>query len=114
MGPSDSTSPVSKDFANLLPDESSNRDKQIEELQGQLEHERDARSEDRFFFICVCVILLDIVLFTTMPNFGGPLALLILQLIVLVPLARRMGMEEVATILGRVLDRMAGKGGDKL
>jgi hypothetical protein len=48
-----------------------------------------------------------------MPNFGGPLALLILELLILIPLAKRMGMEQIAALLDRILYRMAGKADDK-
>jgi hypothetical protein len=88
------------------------KDRQIAVLQQQLTEERDARREDKFVFIATVVILLDIVFFSVMPTFGGPLALLILQLLVLIPLAKRMGMEEIAQILSNVIHRMAGKAGD--
>ena len=87
-------------------------DQQIEELQSQLESERDGRKEDRFVGIICLVLLLDVVFFSVMPTFGGPLALLVLQLLVLIPLAKRMGMEEIAKILSRVLHRMAGRTSD--
>ncbi|MER9180517.1 hypothetical protein [Mesorhizobium sp. M0408] len=103
---------VGKGFGALVSSEPSPKDKQIEELQAKLAHERDARLEERFIFIVIAVMLLDVVFFTLMPTFGGPIALLILELLVLIPLAKRMGMEEIATILGRVLDRMVAKGGD--
>lgn len=35
-------------------------------------------------------MLLDIVFFTVMPTFGGPIALLILELLILIPMAKRM------------------------
>ena len=96
----------------LLPEQPTRHDQVIQELQEALTEERDARKEDRFVFIVAVVILLDIVFFTVMPSFGGPLALLILQLLVLIPLARRMGMEEVAQLISRVIGRMAGKVGN--
>ena len=76
-------------FAALLKQQPTKRDQQIEELQEKLTAEQDARKEERFIFIVLIVILLDIVFFTVMPSFGGPLALLILQLLVFIPLARR-------------------------
>jgi len=85
---------------------------QIEELQKDLDEERDARREDRFVFVVVSVILLDVVFFSVMSNFGGPLALVILQLLILIPLAKRMGMEEIAQIMSRVIGRIASKAGD--
>jgi len=94
--------------SRLLPEEPTKRDQQVEELQEALAYERDARLEDRFVFIVVVVLLFDVVFFTLMPSFGGPLAILILELLILFPLARRMGMEEVARIMSRVLDRVAG------
>lgn len=99
-------------FSSLLSEENGKKDQQIAELQADLAAERDARREDRFVGIVIIVILLDISVFTVMPTFGGPLALLVLQLLVLIPLASRMGMEEVKTILGNVLNRMAGRAGD--
>lgn len=84
-------------------------DIQIQELQECLEKERDARKEERFFFSLLTVILLDVVFFSVMDTFAAPLALLVLELLVLIPLARRMGVNEIAQIISRVLDRIAGK-----
>lgn len=101
-----------KTFGALVQGEPSKQAQQIEELQEQLARERDGRNEDRFVGIVCMVALLDVVFFTVMPTFGGPIALLILELLILIPLARRMGMQEIATLLGRVLDRMVTKGND--
>ena len=50
---------------------------------------------------------------STDPSFGGPIALLILALLILIPLAKRMGMEEIAAILDRVLNNVAGNSKDR-
>lgn len=97
------------DFAILAKSDVTKQDEQISELQERLTEERDARKEDRFVFTVLIVLLLDVVFFTVMPTFGGPLALIILELLILIPLAKRMGMEEVAQILSRVLHRVADK-----
>lgn len=102
-----------KSFSALILDEPSKRDQQISELQEQLTQERDARREDKFIFIAVAFLLLDIVFFTVMPTFGGPIALIVLELLILIPLARRMGIEEIAQICGQVIDRMAGNANGK-
>lgn len=91
------------------------RDRQIAELQEELTAERDARREDRFFFIFTIVIFLDVMFFTLFDNFGGPIALLVLQLLFLVLLAKRLGMEESVAIFDRVIGRVAdgmGRGSD--
>lgn len=93
---------------DLLPQEASKTYEQIDELQKNLARERDARREDRFVFIVLLILLLDVVFFSVMPTLAGPIALMVLQLLVLIPLARRMGMEEVAALIDRVIGRIAG------
>jgi hypothetical protein len=100
-------------LTDLLLEEPTIKDDQIANLQKKLNYERDARLEERFIFIVILVILLNVVFFSIMPSFGGPLALLILELLILIPLAKRMGMEEIAGILDRVLNNVAGKSKDK-
>ena len=85
------------------------QDQLIEKLQEQLTKEKDGRNEDRFVGIVLLVLLLDVVAFSVMPTFGGPIALLVLELLILIPLASRMGMQEVAKIISRVLHRVADK-----
>lgn len=97
------------ELPEFLPEEPAQHDRQIAELQETLAQERDARREERFVFIVILVLLLDVVFFSVMPSFGGPIALLVLELLILIPLAKRMGMEEIATILSRVVGRIAGR-----
>lgn len=80
-----------------------------EELKKELAAEKDARREDRFIFIVVSIILLDVIFFTFMPNFGGPLAILVLQILILIPIARRLGMEEIIEILNGVITRIGNE-----
>ena len=103
-----------KGFGALVASDPTTQEKQIQELQTQLAAERDCRKEDRFVGVVVIVLLLDVVFFTVMPTFGGPIALLVLELLILIPIARRMGMQEVAQIISAVIHRVAGKasGGD--
>lgn len=81
----------------------------IEDLQEQIQQLKDSKREDRFVFITVAILLLNVVFFSVMPTFGGPLALVILELIILVPLARKLGMEEIVQIISRTLDRISAK-----
>lgn len=92
--------------------ETDKTDEQLAQLQSDLQYEKDARREERFVFIVICVMLLDVAFFSVMPSFAGPLALVILQLIVLIPLARRMGMDEISQMLSSVLNRAIDKGND--
>jgi hypothetical protein len=98
-----------KSFQTLTAGEPTTQERQIAELQEQLTQERDGRREDRFVGLVCLVILLDIVFFSVMHTSGAPLALVVLELLILIPVARRMGMEEVAQILNGFVGRMAGK-----
>ena len=84
-------------------------DEAIKQLEDKLEKEKDGRKEDRFFGAVIILLLLDVVFFSVMPSLGGPIALLVLELLVLIPFAKRMGMEEISLILSRVLHRVADR-----
>ena len=77
------------------------QDEQIKRLEDQLEKEKDARLEERFLSLLVFVILLDAFLFTLMPSWGGPVAILALEVFLLIPIARRMGHNEMAKLLDK-------------
>ena len=79
------------------------QDDKIKQLEEKLERERDARLEERFLSLLVLVIILDVFFFTLMPSWGGPIAILILELLLLIPIARRMGVDKVAKLLDKVL-----------
>ncbi|AQS41837.1 MAG: Hypothetical protein BHV28_11490 [Candidatus Tokpelaia hoelldobleri] len=78
----------------------------LAKLQEELQAIKDARNEDRFLFIVVTFFLLDVVFFSVLPNISGPIALLALQLLILFPLAKRMGMQEMVEILNKILNRV--------
>lgn len=77
-------------------------------LEREHKAEKDARSEERFIWIVVCVILVDVLWFRGVSNPTLPLVVLILQLIVLLVLARRMGIDDVVVLVDRIL-HSAGK-----
>lgn len=85
------------------------RDELISRLQQEVQREKDARLEERFVGIVSLVVLLDVVFFSVMDNFGGPIALLVLELIALCAIAKRMGIETIVELISRVLDRISGK-----
>lgn len=101
-----------KSFEDLVPAEPTKQDVQIAELQERLTQEKDGRREDRFIGIVLLAVLLDVVFFSVI-SWGGGLAITVLELIILIPLAKRMGMEEVGQLISSVLHRLAGRAGDK-
>jgi len=99
---------------DVLGTDVTKRDEQIEALEKKLERERDARREERFVFIVLVLLLLDVVFFSIMDTFGGPVSLVVLELLILIPLARRMGMQEIAGIINRVIDNVANGASKKI
>lgn len=93
----------------LLDEEASQKDSQLERLQELLTKEKDERLEERFFFIICFIILFDIVFFSAMDNAGGPIIIFILEIIILAPLASKFGIASLAAILYTVIDRFTDK-----
>lgn len=83
----------------------------IEDLQEEIQRLKDARREDAFTFITISILLFNVVFFSVMPTFGGPLALLIIELLVLALLAKKFGIEEAVLLISRTLDRVSSKDG---
>lgn len=94
-------------FEAILATPETQFNQQISELQNQLDNERDLRKEDRFIFILVTLMLLNVVFFSVMDSLGGPIALLVLQVLFLIPVARRLGVQEAAQLLDRIASRVS-------
>lgn len=108
--PEELESGSSSDFSGFSESPADQDDNQISTLQEQLNYEKDARREERFIYIVLLIVLFDVVFFTVMPNFSGPLVLGILELLIVFPIARRLGMEEICEIVQSVIHRIADRG----
>jgi hypothetical protein len=78
-------------------------------LAEKLEAAKDARKEERFLWITVAVILIDVLWFKDSPNPVLPIVVLVLELIILVVLARRMGIDDVVELVDRFLHTVGNK-----
>lgn len=76
-------------------------------LEDQVETLTDDRLEERFAWIVVSMILFDAALFHDAESWSGPLVIGILELVLLVVLARKYQIQEVSQILAKFLDRAA-------
>jgi len=90
--------------AEIFEGEVTAEDEKVANLEKRLAEIENARKEDQFLFIAVCVILLDIVFFTVISGLGA-LGIVLLELLILIPLASKMGMHEVKEIMNNVLNR---------
>lgn len=85
---------------------SDKRDEKIAELEGKLEATRDERNEERFIWILVLMIVFNAGVFPHMQNFGGPTGILVIELILLVVLGRRLGVDDIKMITDKILDKL--------
>ncbi|MCH9844088.1 MAG: hypothetical protein K0U39_01130 [Alphaproteobacteria bacterium] len=100
--------PNDNDFFDfpLINDENFNPEL-IDSLQSEIAELKDKRREDWFLFIVIIVILLNILFFE---NLGiAAFAILILECLVIIPLARRMGVDEIKILYTQLAERVAGK-----
>ncbi|MEH0195196.1 hypothetical protein V7S57_03800 [Caulobacter sp. CCNWLY153] len=87
------------------------RDQALAELEKKLQAIEDARKEERFIWIVVCTILIDILWLSGSENAALSVIVLILELVVLFVLARRMGVEDIERLMDRILHSVSQKGG---
>lgn len=81
-------------------------------LESELSDEKDARLEERFIWIVVTTILLDIIWFHDSTNAALAVVVMILELVALMVIARRMQVDDFVQLIGRVLTGIGNRGGN--
>ena len=71
-------------------------DRQVQELADALADCNEQRAGERFAWIAVVMILFDALVFPPMRGWTGPLAIFVLELLLLFVFARRYGVKELA------------------
>jgi hypothetical protein len=92
-----------------LDDKTSEKDEALEAVQRELLAESDARREERFVWMCVVIMLFDIFTFKDMETWSGPLIIGVIQVIFIVAVGRKWGMDHIWTITERLVDKWDGK-----
>ena len=93
----------------IVPEDGSGQQKLAEaysELGEDLEKTADNRAEERFIWIVVCIILFDCFVFSQIENWAGAIVIGIIELVLIIALAKRLRVEEIAKLLGRFMDRV--------
>lgn len=85
-------------------DNTSHKDVLIQELETKVFELENSIFEERFYWVLAMIIAIDIVAFTHMPSWGGPIAILILELFGLLALADKCGVDNVVIIINRIID----------
>ena len=80
----------------------------VAELEQEVQRERDRRLEERFGWIFLLNILVDMVVFRGMEAWTAPLIIGGFQAVALVILAKRLGVNEVLPVLDLLAARLTG------
>lgn len=78
-----------------------------DELGNDVEASLNARGEERFAWLLCCIILFDCFAFSNMSNWTGPIVIGIMQLVLIIGLARKLRVEEIGKMLSRFMDRVS-------
>lgn len=95
----------SNDFEKLAGgNQPTSKDQDIEALEAEVQRLSDRLNEERFTWTLVMIMLVDLAIFPGMSNWGAPIGIVIIQLILIVILAKRFGVEEVSLFLYRLAE----------
>ena len=100
-------------FSSLIGDDSPQNlklDAAKAELEEKIQEERDARNEERFVWVVVCVILVDVLWFRNASNAAIPVVVLILEILIFFVLARRLGIEKLERLFESLIHSFGRKG----
>lgn len=93
----DVPAPVEHDGSGKLADN-------IARLETDLDAERDGRKEERFYWICLSAFLLDPLVYRGVDNFPAFIIIFMFQLVVLIGLAHKLGVDWAVKGLGDFLN----------
>jgi len=88
------------------------RDRQIAQLESDLQTEKDGRKTDRFIMSLVGLILFDAIAFQHVP-FGGSVLLLLVQIVLMLVLARAWGFGDLYPVIINAIDAINRLRGSK-
>ncbi len=103
--------PSVSDFLNV-PSESGLKSKAITEAISSTEQElnglKDKLLEERFYWIAAIMLLVNIFTFSHMKTWSSPLAILILEIIILICLGRTLGVDDIWTLTEKIIEKWNG------
>jgi hypothetical protein len=85
------------------------KDDAIVDLQNEIARLKEKRNEDRFCFLTALLIMADSYLFMHMPSWGGPIAILILEILILFVVARKMDIQDLTVISDKLIQALGGR-----
>jgi len=81
----------------------------IVDLQKQLQAEKEARAEDKFLYILIITILFNVTFFVATQNWTAPVILGVFELLFLLLIAKKLGIQEIIIMLDRIINKIIDK-----
>ena len=91
---------------DILAEEESKIVESNRELQAKLDAEKDARREERFLWVFAFIILLNALIFSVAQNLTGPIVLGVFEVLFLILLGKKWGVENAVIFLNSLLDKI--------
>ena len=95
----------------LLDAQPSPVEEALEATQRELVAEKDARREERFIWFAVVVVLFDALVFAQMDNWTGPVIIGLIELLILLAVGRKWGMDLIWTLTEMIIGKWDGRVG---
>lgn len=96
------------DLAETDDEPESEKDQKIADLERRIVKLEDRRREERFAWVFVIILLVDVHVFPQMETWGAPVALLTLQVIFLIFLGKKCGVEDIDVLTHKLIDSWGG------
>lgn len=84
-------------------------DDAFSDVSSELTNLRRQLHEERFCWVVVSIILLDVVFFDKETVWAIPVVIMLLELILILVIAQRLGVATISAFLYRIIDSYAGK-----
>jgi hypothetical protein len=101
------------EFDKLNEETGTIQDRQVQELADALDACKERRAGERFVWIAVVMILFDALVFPSLRGWTSPLAIFVLELLLLFVFARRYGVKELAEWLDWLVAITRGPAGGR-
>ena len=101
--PTEKPNPQRPSDDNLFAVTVTKKDKELERLQSKIQEVEDSRKEERFGWIVAVLAIVNYLLLKDVTNLITPIIVFIFELVALLILARRSGLEYIELIVSRLI-----------
>lgn len=92
--------------------EESAKDETLASLESALDKEKDGRREERFYFCCAIVLLINMIGLRDMQTWSSPIIIGVGELALLVCLSQKFGVDRLAEVANKIMAAIIRRLGD--